>query len=293
MIYLIEDIINGILMGSIYGLTALGLTIIFGVLKVINFARDGIGIVQMGAVFEHEGQDLHAAQLAKLERICRKLELGRDDDVLEIGCGWGGFARYAAEKYQVSVTGNTVSSEQVKWAREYCRGFPVTISLQDYREQKGTFDRIVSIGMFEHVGTKNYRTYFHTVLNALKDEGLFLLHTIGSNMTVSTVDPWIDKYIFPNGKLPSAREITTAAEGVFLIEDWHNFGQDYDRTLMAWWDNFDRAWPQLRDRYNERFYRMWKYYLLSCAGSFRARQAQLWQLVLSKPQRQQIYRSLR
>jgi cyclopropane-fatty-acyl-phospholipid synthase len=236
---------------------------------------------------------LEEAQIAKLDMICRKLRLAEGEKVLEIGCGWGGFARYAADNYGVEILGVTVSREQQQLAIEHCRGLPVTIELMDYRDITGQFDKAVSIGMFEHVGTKNYQTYFQTVLNVLKDEGLFLLHTIGSNLTTSTVDPWIDKYIFPNGKLPSAREITTAAEGVFLIEDWHNFGQDYDRTLMAWWDNFNRTWPQLRDRYNERFYRMWKYYLLSCAGMFRARQAQLWQLVLSKPQRKQIYRSLR
>ena len=240
-----------------------------------------------------KAESLEEAQIAKLDMICRKLRLREGEKLLEIGCGWGGFARYAAENYGVEILGVTVSREQQQLAIEHCSGLPVTIELMDYRDITGQFDKAVSIGMFEHVGTKNYRTYFRTVLNALKDEGLFLLHTIGSNLTVSTVDPWIDKYIFPNGKLPSAREITTAAEGIFLIEDWHNFGQDYDRTLMAWWDNFDRAWPRLRERYDERFYRMWKYYLLSCAGMFRARQAQLWQLVLSKPEREQIYRSLR
>ena len=236
---------------------------------------------------------LEEAQIAKLDMICRKLKLTEGEKLLEIGCGWGGFARYAAENYGVEIVGVTVSKEQQQLAIERCRGLPVSIELMDYRDIRGKFDKAVSIGMFEHVGTKNYRTYFDTLNAVLKDEGLFLLHTIGSNITVKTVDPWIDKYIFPNGKLPSAKEITMALEGTFLIEDWHNFGQDYDRTLMAWWDNFDSAWPRLCDRYNERFYRMWKYYLMSCAGMFRARQAQLWQLVLSKPVRKQTYRSLR
>jgi cyclopropane-fatty-acyl-phospholipid synthase len=147
--------------------------------------------------------------------------------------------------------------------------------------------------MFEHVGPKNYPTYFDTIHRVLADQGLFLLHTIGDHATARTTDPWLEKYIFPNSKLPSARQVTEVLERRFLIEDWHNFGPDYDRTLMAWWANFDAAWLRLRTRYDQRFYRMWKYYLLSCAGFFRSRQGQLWQLVLSKRERSAIYRSVR
>ena len=230
----------------------------------------------------HKAKSLDDAQEAKLGLICRKLGLAPGMTVLDIGCGWGGFARYAAEKYQVSVTGITVSSEQVKWAREYCRGFPVTISLQDYRGKKGTFDRIVSIGMFEHVGVKNYRTFMKVVSRGLKSNGLFLLHTIGGNQSISVCDPWITKYIFPNGMLPSAQQITRAAEGLFVLEDWHSFGQNYDTTLLAWYDNFTKGWEQISHNYDERFHRMWTYYLLSCAGAFRSRDNQLWQIVFSK-----------
>lgn len=238
-------------------------------------------------------ETLEQAQLNKLDLICRKLDLKEGEWLLDIGCGWGGLARYAAEHYGVAVTGITISREQLRLARERCAGLPVNIELMDYRDLKGNFNKVVSVGMFEHVGPKNYPLFFNTVQQLLADNGLFLLHTIGDYTTDSHSDPWIDKYIFPNGKLPSARQIINAVENRFLIEDWHNFGPDYDRTLMAWWDNFDAAWPQLMDEYDERFYRMWKFYLMSCAGFFRSRQGQLWQMVLSKRERKGGYRSVR
>ncbi len=236
---------------------------------------------------------LEQAQRAKLDLICRKLELQPGEHLLEIGCGWGGLARHAAEHYGVRVTGLTVSREQQALAQQRCAGLPVTIELMDYRDIRDRYDKVVSVGMFEHVGPKNYLAYFDAAVRALKDDGLFLLHTIGVHVTSGYTDAWIDKYIFPNGKLPSARELATALENHFLIEDWHNFGQDYDCTLMAWHANFNRAWPDLQARYDQRFWRMWNYYLLCCAGFFRSRQGQLWQLVLSKRQRQAVYRSLR
>lgn len=237
--------------------------------------------------------NLEQAQHDKLDMICRKLELKAGERLLEIGCGWGGLARHAAAHYGVEVLGVTVSVEQKKLAQERCQGLPVDIQLMDYRLLTGQFDKIVSVGMFEHVGPKNHVVYFQKAFDVLKDDGLFLLHTIGNRITSTHTDPWIDRYIFPNGKVPSAREITTAIERRFIIEDWHNFGQDYDRTLMAWWHNFDQAWPTLSQKYDERFYRMWKYYLMCCAGYFRSRQGQLWQLVLSKRSRRQVYRSIR
>jgi cyclopropane-fatty-acyl-phospholipid synthase len=237
--------------------------------------------------------NLEQAQLHKLELICRKLELKAGERLLDIGCGWGGLARYAAENYQVEVVGITISKEQQKLAQARCAGLPVSIELTDYRQLSGQYDKIVSVGMFEHVGAKNYAAYFDVAEKLLAPEGLFLLHTIGNYVTEKKRDVWLDKYIFPNGHLPSATEITQMLEGRFLIEDWHNFGRDYDLTLMAWWDNFERAWPQLADKYGERFYRMWKYFLLSSAGFFRSGQGQLWQLVLSKRGRSQPYRSVR
>jgi len=224
---------------------------------------------------------LDQAQEAKLDLVYRKLDLQPGMHVLDIGCGWGGTAKFAAERYQVEVVGMTVSEEQARFGKELCQGLPVEIRLQDYRGLEGAFDRILSLGMFEHVGYKNYVTFMRAVNSYLKDGGLFLLHTIGGNRSVTRNDPWIERYIFPNSMLPSARQICAAAEGLFILEDWHSFGADYDKTLMHWFRNFHNNWDTLKEEYDERFYRMWKYYLLSCAGSFRARINQLWQIVLS------------
>jgi len=240
-----------------------------------------------------KASNLNEAQEHKLKMICEKLELKPGESVLEIGCGWGGLAAYAAKNYGVQVLGITVSKEQQKLAQLHCKDLAVKIELIDYRDLKGSFDKIVSVGMFEHVGKKNYRTYFNNTFRLLKDEGLLLLHTIGSDVSVVRTDPWIDKYIFPNGHIPSPTEICKTIEGLFLIEDWHNFGQDYDKTLMAWFNNFDKHWIEISANYDQRFYRMWRYYLLSCAGYFRSRQGQLWQLILSKRNRAQVYRSKR
>ena len=225
---------------------------------------------------------LDEAQEAKLDLVCRKLGLKAGEHVLDIGCGWGSFAKFAAERYGARVTGITVSREQAELGREMCKGLPVELRLEDYREVRGKFDHVVSLGMFEHVGKKNYRAFMKIVDRCLAEGGLFLLHTIGSKRSVNSTDPWIGKYIFPNGMLPSMKQIAKAAEGLFVMEDWHNFGADYDPTLMAWFRNFEKAWPSLRERHGERFHRMWKYYLLSCAGAFRARHIQLWQMVFSK-----------
>ena len=231
--------------------------------------------------FWKHATSLDEAQEAKLDMVCRKLGLTPGMRVLDIGCGWGGMAKFAAENYGVDVVGITISHEQAALAKERCAGLPIDIRLQDYRNLDGNFDRILSLGMFEHVGYKNYRIFMATVHRLLKDNGLFLLHTIGNNQTQKTTDCWIHKYIFPNSMLPSASQITRAYEEFFVLEDWHNFGADYDKTLMHWFDNFNESWQTLENSYDERFYRMWKYYLLSCAGSFRARKYQLWQIVLS------------
>lgn len=228
-----------------------------------------------------DAQTVDEAQEAKLDLICRKLSLEPGMRVLDIGCGWGSFAEYAAEEYGVEVVGLTVSEEQARRARERCRDLPVEIRLQDYREVDERFDRVVSIGMFEHVGAQNHRTYMEVVRRCLDDDGVSMLHTIGNHETGVATDPWIEKYIFPNGLIPSMQQIVDAAEDLFVVEDWHNFGPDYDRTLMAWADNFETHWPEIADDYSERFYRMWRYYLYQCAGGFRARRNQLWQIVLS------------
>lgn len=229
-----------------------------------------------------DAPDLDSAQEAKLDLICRKIGLQSGNKVLDIGCGWGGFAKYAAEDYGASVVGITVSKEQVSLARERCRGLPIEIRLQDYRDVDEKFDNIVSIGMFEHVGHKNYRTYMEMAHKCLQDDGLFLLHTIGNNESYVTTDPWLGRYIFPNSMTPSMKQVSASVEGLFVMEDWHNFGFYYDATIMSWFKNFDRSWDKLIGMYDDRFYRMWKYYLLSCAGSFRSRHMQVWQIVFSK-----------
>jgi len=240
-----------------------------------------------------EARTLDEAQENKLEMICRKVGLKEGDRVLDIGCGWGSFIRYAAEKYGARCVGISVSKEQVRHGNETRGNLPIEFRLQDYRDVNETFDHIVSVGMFEHVGHRNYETYMRSVCRNLKENGHFLLHTIGTNASTVAADPWIDKYIFPNSMLPSAAQISKAAENLFVIEDWHNFGPQYDRTIMAWYDNFKRAWPELRAMYDDRFYRMWEFYLMSSAATFRARTNQLWQIVLTKNGTKGGYTSLR
>ena len=226
--------------------------------------------------------NLDQAQINKLDLVCRKLHLKPGMKVLEIGCGWGGFAKYAAENYGVSVHGVTVSKEQMDYAERSCIGLETKFEMKDYRELNTKYDAIVSIGMFEHVGYKNYRNYMEVAQRCLEGEGLFLLHTIGRNTPSRSTDPWTNKYIFPNGMIPSPAQISKSLQGLFVVEDWHNFGQYYDPTLMAWNENFQKNYESLKDKYDQRFKRMWEYYLLMCAGTFRARRNQLWQLVLSQ-----------
>ena len=231
-----------------------------------------------------QADGLAQAQEAKLELVCRKLQLTPGMTLLDIGCGWGSLMRHAARHHGVHCVGLTVSREQAAWGQTHAQGLPLRFELMDYRQfnpdGRIRFDRVASIGMFEHVGRKNHRAYFDMVRRSLSDEGLFLLHTIGKNRSGGATDPWIERYIFPNGELPSMAELALNAED-FVVEDWHNFGADYDRTLMAWHQRFEAAWPSLQHRCDARFYRMWRYYLLCCAGTFRARDNQLWQLVLS------------
>ncbi len=228
-----------------------------------------------------DADSLEQAQHDKMDLICRKLELKEGMSVLDIGCGWGGLSLYMAEQYGVKVTGVTVSTEQITFARSRDTGHLVNWVLQDYRSIEGDFDRIVSVGMFEHVGRKNYAVFMDTTRRLLRSCGLFLLHTIGSGRRKLGTDPWINKYIFPNGMLPSPVCVASAISGRYVMEDWHNFGSDYDKTLMAWFERFERGYAEGAFRCSERLRRMYQYYLLSCAGAFRARDIQLWQIVLS------------
>jgi cyclopropane-fatty-acyl-phospholipid synthase len=226
---------------------------------------------------------LAEAQWNKLELVCQKLMLKPGMRLLDIGCGWGALARHAARHYGAEVVGITLSAPQQQFAQEACQGLPVTIRLQDYRDLPAErFDRVASIGMFEHVGHRNFGTFLDIVGSRLAEDGLFLLHTIGGGAGKGEGDPWIRKYIFPNGEVPALAAVGRALEGRFVMEDWHNFGSDYDLTLMAWYRNFTGHWSGLQARFDQRFFRMWSYYLLSCAGAFRARNLQLWQIVLSR-----------
>lgn len=226
---------------------------------------------------------LDQAQENKLDLICRKLQLKKGMTLLDIGCGWGGFSEFAARNYGVKVTGISPAAEQVKKAKERTKGLNVTILQKDYRHMTGKFDRIVSIGMLEHVGLKNYGPFFEKCNELLKPGGMMLHHTIGSNTPQDFSSfQWIDKYIFPGGYVPTMSELLTPAQKYFSIEDVQNFGPDYDKTLMAWHKNFVKNYPKIKDKYDERFYRMWEYYLLMCAAGFRTRNTHLWQFVMTR-----------
>lgn len=228
-----------------------------------------------------EATTLDEAQRAKLDLVCRKLELRPGMRVLDIGCGWGSFARHAAAHYGARVVGITISGEQAALARELCAGHDVEIRLQDYRDVDGRYDRLVSLGMFEHVGRKNYRRYMQTARRLLTPDGLFLLHTIGRNDRGAGIDPWVTRYVFPNSEIPSLARVVAALDRQFVVEDLHNLGADYARTLLAWRENFVHAWPAFAATMSPDFYRRWIYYLSMFAGVFRARGLQLWQFVLS------------
>ncbi len=229
---------------------------------------------------------LQEAQNAKLDLVARKVGLKPGMRVLDLGCGWGGMASWAAEKYGCSVVGVTLSKDQValgneKWGPNG-KKLDVELRLCDYRDVKGKFDRVVSIGMMEHVGPKNYRDMMRVIDRCLVDDGVALVHTIANNKSLRHGTPFIEKYIFPNAVAPSIAQMGRALEGLFVLEDLHNIGPDYDPTLMAWWANFDRTYSEISHRYDRRFYLMWKFYLLAAAGAARARDAQLYQIVITK-----------
>ena len=251
------------------------------------------------AYWDAGAQSLLQAQMHKLKMVCEKLRLPAIDTtqgrkrlrILDIGCGWGSFARYAVEHYNVHVVGVTISNEQLDLAKVLCAGKPIDLRFQDYRDVNDEpFDAVVSLGMFEHVGPKNYREYFETVHRLLKPGGLFLLHTIGGMHSVTDTDPWIEKYIFANSVIPSSAQIANASEGLLVERDFHNFGRNYDRTLMEWYKNINAQWPE---GYDEVFRRMWNYYLLTCAATFRAEYNHLFQIVFSKGLLEKPYKSVR
>jgi cyclopropane-fatty-acyl-phospholipid synthase len=238
--------------------------------------------MQYSCAWFRDTDDLGQAQTEKMDLLCRKLGLEKGMSLLDIGCGWGGLAKHAAEHYGCRVVGITISEEQRRYGAEASRGLPVEIRLQDYREISEKFDRVVSVGMLEHVGPKSYRDYMKKVFQTLRQGGVFVCQAIAANQSSLYPDPWVARYIFPNSMLPSAAQVTKAAEKLLVLEDVQNLGADYEKTLKAWESNFRRSWDRFESRYGERFYRMWRFYLLSCAGAFRARSLQLFQFVFSK-----------
>lgn len=250
--------------------------------------------MQYSCGYWKEAKTLDEAQMAKMELIAQKLHLKPGMRVLDIGCGFGTLACHLAKSYGVSVVGCTISKEQTKYGRKKCEGLDVDIRLCDYRDIDEKFDRIVSVGTFEHIGPKNYREFMQVVHRCLKDDGLFLLHTIGcSHLDRPCVDMWTHKHIFVNGQIPYYMEVARAIEGLWVIEDWHNFGWYYANTLAAWLKKFEDSWPRLRTSYNEQFYRMWKMYLSLAQGLFLTRGFEVWQIVLSKEGLKQVYVSVR
>jgi len=230
---------------------------------------------------------LDEAQFDKYDLICKKLYLKPGEKVLELGCGWGGLAKYMAEKYGCEVVAIDIGEQPSSYAKKLCKDLPVTVHQCDYRSthiynpQNKPFDKIVSVGVLEHVGYKNYTPFLNIANSFIKPDGIFLLHSIGGNVSLNYCDPWINKYIFPNGMLPSIKQLGEALEHKFIVEDLQNFGAYYDKTLMAWRSNLNNNWDELKPSYDERFRRMMNYYLASCAGGFRARSMQLWQYVLT------------
>lgn len=259
--------------------------------KLFSEMLDPLMVYSCG--YWHETNDLAKAQENKLELICQKLKLRPGQKLLDIGCGWGGLPYYAAKNHGVKVVGITISREQQKIAMERCQGLPVDIRLQDYRAVNEKFDRIVSVGMLEHVGHKNHSSFMKIINRNMEDDGICLLHFIGSNETHHTTDAWINKYIFPQGLIPSITQIGKALETNMIIQDLHNFGLYYDRTLMAWYENFKNAWPHLKQSYNDFFYKMWEFYLCSSAAAFRSQKLNLWQLVITKREFPHFYQSVR
>ena len=241
--------------------------------------------MQYTCAYWQGAKTLDEAQENKLHLVCRKMYLKPGMKVLELGCGFGGLARFMAKEYGCEVVSYNISREQLKFARQFCNGLPIRFEEKDYRDaiHEPQFDRVVAVGLCEHIGHKNHRSFFELARAKLKDGGLFMLHTIGNTRSLNSTDPWIDKYIFARCVIPSVPQLAVAMEDLWVIEDWHNFGPDYDKTLLAWWENFETRYCTLdKQRYDQRFYRMWKLYLLMSAGAFRARRLQLWQIVLSK-----------
>ena len=237
------------------------------------------------AYFGEGVQSLEDAQQSKCRHLMQKLRLSPGDHVLDIGCGWGSLAMYLAENADVNVTGITLSDAQVEVARrrshERNLQDKVDFNLQDYRTHDGKYDAIVSVGMFEHVGRRNFRTYFKKVYEMLKDDGIAVIHTIGNYTYPQATNPWIERYIFPGGYIPSLSEVMRAIELAGLVtSDIEVWRRHYARTLEQWNERFQRIRERIKQKYDERFCRMWEFYLSACQSAFEESDLVVYQIQL-------------
>jgi cyclopropane-fatty-acyl-phospholipid synthase len=241
------------------------------------------------AYFEHGGMSLEAAQEAKKHHLAAKLDLRDGLRVLDIGSGWGGLALYLAKIAHVDVTGITLSEEQLKIARERARAMglskAVKFELCDYRDLEGRFDRVVSVGMFEHVGTAHYRSFFQRISNLLADDGVALVHSIGRFDGPAATNPFIAKYIFPGGYIPALSEVLPAVEREGLLAtDLEILRLHYAMTLRHWRQRFRASWHTAAEKFGEPFCRMWEMYLAGSETAFRYQNLMVFQLQLTKDQ---------
>lgn len=236
------------------------------------------------AYFLREDDDIDTAQQQKLEIICRKARLQPDHTLLDIGCGWGGLMFHAVKSYGVHATGITPANEQANFIKEKAKQEGLQDKIKvirgDWRELSGKYDRIISVGMFEHVGKRQYDEFFQKWRELLKDNGVSLLHTIG-RMSPAGGDPWINKYIFPGGYLPSLDQmIVPIAKQGLMVTDVENLWQHYDLTLQRWLANFEEHVLEITSMFDEKFVRMWRLYLAGSISAFRWGGIHLWQAVI-------------
>ena len=239
------------------------------------------------AYFKNENDDLETAQNNKIQHIIKKLNIKKDQKVLDIGCGWGGLALEIARKTDCEVTGITLSENQLKYATQKAKELnldnQVKFKLIDYRELNEKFDRIVSVGMFEHVGRKFYKKFFKQIERLLKDDGVSLIHTIGSVMPPRDPHPWITKYIFPGGYTPSLSEVTKPVEKAGLVvSDIEVLKLHYSYTLKNWKLNCLKNKEKIIKMFDEKFFRMWEFYLAGCEMAFKWGDQVVYQFQLTK-----------
>ena len=239
------------------------------------------------AYFHTENDSLYQAQLNKMDRLSGKLSVSKNDQVLDIGCGWGSLSRYMAEKYECSVKGISLSEEQIKFCNQKKENFKkkelVNYSLQDYRNETNSYHKIISVGMFEHVGKPFFQTYFKKIYDLLDDNGIAVVHTIGNIRSPKLTSAFIRKYIFPGGYIPTLSEIMPAIEkSGLIISDVEVLRLHYAKTISQWFENFKRAKSDVLKIYDERFIRMWEAYLNLSELSFTKGDNVVFQLVLAK-----------